>query len=113
MVLYMRKGIVHEDIERKGKGSETSGLGEGATNKAPESAGGYGPDKDRRNGGKWGRRATDKHDSQTIPLLHRVQEPREIQGDIRRTSPSLDSYGCRVGANRLHKDEPPETDSGT
>ena len=95
---------VDENKQRESKGEETTGLDEEPPYISPwvrryiE-----GVDKDRRDGGVRGRRASDRDTQKAIPILNRVQKPREIQRNIWGIGSS--SYPFEHGTTPSDKDE--------
>ena len=78
---------LNENFISESEGEETSGLGASPIDRATRIDGEYGRNTYSDNGRKWGRRSTD-WDEPSFPLFDRVQEPREIQGDIFDYEPS-------------------------
>ena len=94
---------VDENKQRESEGAEASGLDEEQADYDARLAFGYGPDKDRRDGGVRGRRASDRDTQKAIPILNRVQKPREIQRNIWGIGSS--SYPFEHGTTPSDKDE--------
>ena len=113
MVLCVRKDAMNENIKRESKGPKASGLGKEQADLEAWLATGNGFSEDSDNGREWGRCSSKLSNTEQLSLFDRVQESGKVQRSIRHPQASLDSYGCRVRASWLHKDESPETDSGT
>jgi hypothetical protein len=92
-----------EDIKRESKRKKASGLDEREADNEARLAFGYRPNKDRRDGGKRGRRKTDREPEGLLPLLDRVQESGEVQGSLWGAGPS--DYTFENGTSPRDKDE--------
>jgi len=73
---------VDENKQRESERKKAARLDEREADYDARLAFGYRPDKDRRDGGIWGRRSSDRTAQEAVSILNRMQEPREIQGSL-------------------------------
>ena len=96
-----------EDIKRESKRKKASRLDEREADNEARLAFGYRPNTDRRDGGKRGRRKADREFKRLLSLLDRMQESGEVQGGVRHTDSSGESwdYIYENGTPWSNKDE--------
>ena len=96
---------VDENKQRESERKKAARLDEREADYEARLAFGYRPDQDSSDGGKRGRRKTDREPEGLLPLLNRVQESGEVQGRILGSGSS--SYTFEHGALTRDKDESP------